>query len=78
MNDLGENLIGCKSKKPLLNFVDYCLAHPDERFWQALRNWSEADFILAVGLQGHTLYKAEDEVKIRYHDTFYWKGKQKK
>jgi hypothetical protein len=32
--------------KTLKSFIDYCLAHPQERFWQALRNWSGYNFIL--------------------------------
>jgi len=23
----------------LNDFIHYCIAHPDERFWQALSNW---------------------------------------
>lgn len=29
----------------LQSFTDYCNNHPDERFWQALRNWSKFGFI---------------------------------
>ena len=32
--------------KTLQSFINYCDKYPTERFWQALRNWSEADFIL--------------------------------
>lgn len=35
-----------KNSKQLRKFVLYCLDHPNERFWQALRNWSESAFIL--------------------------------
>lgn len=31
--------------KVLWNFVKYCLTHPNERFWQALVNWSGYNFI---------------------------------
>ena len=34
-----------KSKDLLKSFTDYCHKHKDERFWQALRNWSEYEFI---------------------------------
>jgi len=30
----------------LESFVRYCQEHPDQRFWQALRNWSGYPFIL--------------------------------
>lgn len=29
-----------KNKKLLEEFVEYCNKHPEQRFWQALRNWS--------------------------------------
>lgn len=40
-----------KSLKTLARFTLYCLQHPEQRFWQALRNWardedSDAQFIL--------------------------------
>jgi len=34
-----------KSKKTLDSFVKYCKKNPEERFWQALRNWSGYKFI---------------------------------
>lgn len=43
-----------KNKKLLNSFVDYCLKHPNERFWQALRNWS-----------GQKLKKLENEDNIK-------------
>ena len=54
--------------KTLKSFVDYCLKHKDERFWQALRNWSSYNFIygsnycqhLSNDLLEDTFYK-EDE-----------------
>ena len=40
-----------KNEKQLVSFVEYCQTHPEERFWQALRNWSGNNFILkASGL----------------------------
>jgi len=35
-----------KNREKLLSFIEYCLEHPEFRFWQALRNWSGARFIL--------------------------------
>ena len=29
-----------KNSTQLVSFTEYCRQHPDERFWQALRNWS--------------------------------------
>lgn len=47
------------------DFLAYLYAHPHERFWQALRNWSGQNFIIA-----------KDSADSRGgHDTFYWHGK---
>ena len=35
-----------KSKKQLNSFIKYCENHKEERFWQALTNWSKYNFIL--------------------------------
>lgn len=39
-----------KSKNVTLrnHFVQYCIDHPQERFWQALRNWSPWNFIIGI------------------------------
>ena len=51
-----------KTQDTLDDFMAYVIDHPTERFWQALRNWSGADFIqFGRGLA---------EV-----DTFEWEGK---
>lgn len=59
-----------KSNKQLKNFVDYCLEHPEERFWQALRNWSGAGFIFWTD---STIDPAK--VNKKFIDTFYWEEK---
>lgn len=46
------------------DFLDYCLKHPEQRFWQALRNWSGASSIHFVRVG-----KQEPE------DAFYFEGK---
>ena len=56
-----------RSKKELQYFLDYCLDHPHERFWQALRNWSGYNFIYA-----------NDEFCNDCEDTFYWDGSKLK
>lgn len=57
------------SAEPLLReLADYCAAHPDERFWQALRNWAGYQYVFAG-----------DEYKITsQHDTFFWEGRRGK
>lgn len=57
-----------KSEKLLTKFIAYCVAHPGERFWQALRNWSGASSITYTSA-------FNDEYKSR--DTFYFEGKIK-
>ena len=31
--------------KTIQSFIDYADAHPEQRFWQVLRNWSGYNFI---------------------------------
>jgi hypothetical protein len=35
-----------KNAALLGEFTAYCVAHPEERFWQALRNWSGYEKVL--------------------------------
>ena len=52
----------------LKSFVIYCKAHPEERFWQALRNWSGQNFILtAKGISFENIERFNGQ-----EDTFYW------
>ena len=37
-----------KNLDKLMDFYLYCLKHPEERFWQALRNWSGYKYILVT------------------------------
>jgi len=30
-----------KNKELRDSFLEYCLKHPEQRFWQALRNWAQ-------------------------------------
>ena len=53
-----------RNSEPLRDFVEYCANHPDQRFWQALRNWSGAEKIMF------------DDALVDF-DTFYWEGKDK-
>lgn len=38
-----------RNSQVLARFVRYCKAHPDQRFWQALLNWSKMPFICISG-----------------------------
>ena len=51
-----------KNKKLLDSFTKHCEENPSERFWQALRNWSDYNFI----------YGSDDLIKVgMLEDTFY-------
>ena len=60
-----------KNRKVLESFIEYCIAHPEQRFWQALRNWSGFGNIKVLDLSQNWLGK------IDYKDTFYFEGKEK-
>ena len=51
-----------KNKELLKSFTEYCDSHKELRFWQALRNWADIDYLLA---------KTDDKTE----DTFYWTDK---
>lgn len=56
------------------SFLEYCKAHPRERFWQALRNWSGNDYVLIGNLSaklGRRDYAVVDGVRMYVQDTFY-------
>ena len=57
-----------KNKELLHSFVEYCIKHKQERFWQSLRNWSGANKILFEEYNKHV----DDMLSF---DTFYWEEK---
>ncbi len=59
-------------RKLLLDFTKYCLEHPQERFWQALSNWSNSNFILTAKYWTNQNNKDEYTEII---DTYYWENK---
>ncbi len=61
-----------KSKKLLDSFIAYCVDHPHERFWQALRNWCGWGF---VWVSKNEL--SEDIAYAQAEDTFYWEKNEK-
>ena len=56
-----------RNKETLQSFVEYCFEHPTERFWQALRNWADVNYLFVADT-----HEADGVV-----DTFYWEGKNK-
>lgn len=59
-----------KNAKLLVDFANYCFKHPDERFWQALRNWSCVNKIYIEMYD-----KGVDDQVVE--DTFYFDKKNK-
>lgn len=59
------------NRELLASFVAYCEAHPQERFWQALRNWASVDFILFSNFAPHNFGKDNGWLK----DTFYFNNR---
>jgi hypothetical protein len=60
----------------LKSFVSYCKAHPEERFWQALRNWSGQNFVLTANSITFKTQPKGDEITYNdKEDTFYWEGR---
>lgn len=56
-------------------FIAYMEEHPDERFWQSIRNFSQADFVLVAEYPT----KVEDsfELWVKPRDTFHWETLQR-
>lgn len=52
------------------SFLRYCLEHPEQRFWQQLRNWSGAKFVLVA-----EDYDLENNYWKGVRDTFFFNGK---
>ena len=57
-----------RNSEILSSFIAYCKAHPEERFWQALRNWSGYSFVLVSD------FSPTDKSQ---EDTFSWEGKSR-
>lgn len=57
-----------RNQKSLESFAEYCISHPQEKFWQAVRNWSDTPFIL----KADSVDFENDEISYNnIRDTFY-------
>lgn len=56
----------------LLDFTVFCTKNPDLRFWQALRTWVRAPFIL---ISDHVTMDFQDHEQDWLDDTYYRQGK---
>ena len=63
-----------RNSKVLTDFIAYCILHPDERFWQALRNWAGVEFVYLAGMERNETQYGPEAIKV-YKDTFYLEGK---
>lgn len=59
-----------KNKDLLAGFTKYCEEHPEQRFWQALRNWAGVAFVLTSDDFDFTA-----RTYSTVQDTFYWDNK---
>ena len=63
----------------LKSFNEYCEVNPSEPFWQALKNWSGADFVYLGNLSKRGEFGAltaqVDGQKVFLQDTYELKGR---
>lgn len=62
-----------KNQELLDDFRDFCLAHPELRFWQALRAWAGASFVLISDVFDGNMFEKEymKENEVEIYDTYY-------
>jgi len=58
-----------KNEKLLVELIAYCQAHPEQRFWQAVRNWANVSHLFIGELDMKTLKP------INLKDTYYFEEK---
>lgn len=63
-----------RNSEVLADFIAYCILHPDDRFWQALRNWAGVNFIFFVN---HVDWDKSNITmrELNALDTYYYEGK---
>jgi hypothetical protein len=62
-------MMASRNSELLDSFIAYCAEHPNERFWQALRNWSGWGCVL-VSREWNTVWRSQMDGVAQ--DTFYW------
>jgi hypothetical protein len=60
-----------RNSEVLASFVAYCTAHPSERFYQALLNWSKVPFILVSNVPTYEVHLEN----ARLIDPYNWEGR---
>lgn len=65
-----------KNQEELNSFVEYCTAHPEQRFWQALLNWSHDQYSPDISkiliATGYDVCTGGDPCYAGLEDTFHW------
>lgn len=61
------------------SFIKYCEANPSERFWQALKNWANVDYLFfgyATSKYGGEAAKIDgNAIKVFLTDTYHLEGR---
>lgn len=58
-----------KNNKQLESFTKYCIENPEQRFFQALRNWAKVPFVL---------FSDGINPLLKVRDTFYFEDEESK
>lgn len=69
-----------RNEELMKSFSDYCMKHPEQRFWQALRNWAreevdgDINFIMVAPIEYMTTVMDGDldHATNLLQDTFNW------
>jgi len=75
--DPKETMTDTRNSVVLADFVRFCEAHPDLRFWQALAVWCKSSvFVLRSGSPANlrSLMKGPGH-EFDLQDSFYWEGR---
>ena len=68
-----------KNMKLAFSFYEFCVEHPELRFWQSLRAWSGVPYVLTSNYFESNMFDNSrmKDLNIEIADTFYWEGKNK-
>lgn len=68
-----EYNLAIRDKKTKIHFMNYLIEHPEQRFWQIVRNWSGFSFILGSSHWDSDMFdkKYMKKNKVDIADTFY-------
>lgn len=65
-----------RNSELLASFSEYCAKHPDQRFWQALLNWSGVSYLVSLGAPAAWVKcVGTNGNQVSVKDTYYWEGR---